>query len=66
MVIREAQTCEILQRVGIETRLVDAPASWKEVFASLRSDSDPEVQRLTRRLAIHFRDLQALRRSSLS
>jgi putative membrane-bound dehydrogenase-like protein len=48
---------------GMENRQVDAPASWKEVFASLRADKDPEVRRLGRRLAIHFRDLQALRRS---
>jgi putative heme-binding domain-containing protein len=48
---------------GMENRLVEAPASWNKVSTSLREDKDPEVQRLARRLAIHFRDLQALRRS---
>jgi putative membrane-bound dehydrogenase-like protein len=48
---------------GFENRQADAPASWKGVLALLRGDRDPEVQRLARRLAVHFRDFEALRRS---
>src|SRR5262249_4618950 len=48
---------------ALQNRQVDAPAPWKEVFASLLQDANPEVRRLARRLAVNFQDLQALRRS---
>jgi putative heme-binding domain-containing protein len=48
---------------GLEGRQADAPDNWKETFADLRHDPDSEVQRLARRLAVNFRDLEAIRRS---
>ncbi|HEV2948404.1 MAG TPA: PVC-type heme-binding CxxCH protein, partial [Gemmataceae bacterium] len=48
---------------GLEGRQMDAPLNWKEVVAELDRDSDLEVRRLTRRLAVNFRDLDAIRRS---
>jgi putative membrane-bound dehydrogenase-like protein len=48
---------------GLENRQVEAPEAWKEVLALLQGDRDLEVRRLSRRLAIRFRDQQAIRRS---
>jgi putative membrane-bound dehydrogenase-like protein len=47
---------------AMQNRQVEAPAAWKRIFASLEQDYDPEVQRLARRLAVNFQDLQALHR----
>src|SRR5262249_35995471 len=41
---------------------VDPPAGWSAVLATLLKDGDGEVQRLARRLAVHFRDAEAVRR----
>ena len=48
---------------AMQNRQVEAPAAWKQLFVSLQEDRDPEVQRLARRLAVNFQDLQALHRS---
>jgi putative membrane-bound dehydrogenase-like protein len=48
---------------GLEGRQVDAPPNWKPVSAELDHDPDKEVQRLARRLAVNFRDLEAIHRS---
>jgi putative membrane-bound dehydrogenase-like protein len=48
---------------ALKTRQLDAPAEWKAVFAQLLKDSDSEVQRLARKLAINFRDPAAVRRA---
>jgi putative membrane-bound dehydrogenase-like protein len=49
--------------VGLEGRQVNAPPNWKHVFRELDRDQDSEVQRLARRLAVHFRDAEAIGRS---
>ncbi|HLJ93248.1 MAG TPA: PVC-type heme-binding CxxCH protein [Gemmataceae bacterium] len=48
---------------ALQNRQVDPPVAWKRVFAVLLQDSDSEVQRLAHRLAVNFRDLEAVRRS---
>lgn len=48
---------------GLQNRQVDEPAGWKAVFAELMKDSDGEVQRLARRLAVNFQDREAARRA---
>lgn len=48
---------------GLEGRQVDAPDNWKPVFVELGRDPDSKVQRLVRRLAVNFHDLEAIRRS---
>ncbi len=48
---------------GLEGRQADAPDNWKQTFADLSHDPDSDVQRLGRRLAVNFRDLDAIRRS---
>jgi putative membrane-bound dehydrogenase-like protein len=58
--VRRAALDGLVQAMA--NRQVEAPAPWKEVFASLRQDSDREVQRLAFRLAVNFHDLQALHR----
>jgi putative membrane-bound dehydrogenase-like protein len=42
-------------------RQVDAPAEWKTTYRKLASDSDPEVVRLARGLAVTFRDAEVVR-----
>jgi putative membrane-bound dehydrogenase-like protein len=49
--------------LALQGRQVDPPAEWKQVFTELFKDKDHEVQRLARRLAINFRDLEAMRQS---
>jgi putative membrane-bound dehydrogenase-like protein len=44
-------------------RMVDAPASWATVQSVLLADKDDQVQKLTRNLAVHFRDPAAVRRA---
>jgi putative membrane-bound dehydrogenase-like protein len=48
---------------ALQNRQVDPPAEWKTVLAALREDKDHEVERLAGRLAVSFRDLEALRRA---
>src|SRR5205807_2998854 len=48
---------------GLENRQAEPPDNWPQVAAVLNQDSDPEVQRLSRRLAVKFRDPQAIRRA---
>ena len=49
--------------LALKNRQVDAPASWKKVFAQLIKDSDNRVQDLARRLAVNFQDREAVARS---
>lgn len=49
--------------LALQQRQLDAPAEWKQAFAELTKDRDAEVQRLSRRLAVNFRDPEAIRRS---
>jgi putative membrane-bound dehydrogenase-like protein len=48
---------------ALQNRLVDPPAEWKKVLESLQQDKDQEVARLAGRLAVNFRDLEALARA---
>src|SRR5260370_22274005 len=67
--LREVQDSAVRRRAlegllaGLEGRQADAPDNWKEVLFDLRRDPDSNVQRLARRLAVIFRDLDAIRRS---
>jgi putative membrane-bound dehydrogenase-like protein len=49
--------------LALENRQVDPPAGWKTVSAELLNDTDGEVVRLTRRLAVNFQDPEAIRRA---
>ena len=49
--------------LALENRQVDPPAEWKAVYAALLQDSDAEVQRLARHLAVNFQDPEAIRRA---
>jgi putative membrane-bound dehydrogenase-like protein len=49
--------------VGLEGRQMDAPGNWKEIFGEMTRDTDSEVRRLARRLAVNFRDRDAIQRS---
>lgn len=49
--------------LALENRQADGPQGWASVHARLRSDPDPEVHRLTRRLAVKFHDPEAVARS---
>jgi putative membrane-bound dehydrogenase-like protein len=44
-------------------RLVDGPANWKDVHAALEKDASKDVQALVNRLAVSFRDPEAVKRS---
>jgi putative membrane-bound dehydrogenase-like protein len=44
-------------------RLVDGPANWKEVRATLEKDASKDVQALVNKLAVSFRDPEAVKRS---
>jgi len=46
---------------ALQNRDVDPPPAWSRAFQSYVRDRHPEVVRLTRRLAVKFHDLQALR-----
>jgi putative membrane-bound dehydrogenase-like protein len=48
---------------AMKGRQVDAPPTWKIVFAALRKDADPRVGELARRLAVHFQDRAAIARA---
>ena len=39
---------------ALKSRQVDAPPSWKRVFAELLKDSDGKTRELARRLAVNF------------
>jgi len=45
---------------GLENRQLEPPDNWHAVATVLQRDPDLEVQRLARRLAVKFHDLQAL------
>jgi putative membrane-bound dehydrogenase-like protein len=45
---------------GLEGRQAEPPENSKEVFEDLGRDSDLQVQRLARRLAVNFRDSDAI------
>jgi putative membrane-bound dehydrogenase-like protein len=49
--------------LGLQNRQLDPPAVWSRVRAELYKDKDSEVQRLARKLAVNFRDEEAIRRS---
>jgi putative membrane-bound dehydrogenase-like protein len=49
--------------LALQGQQVDGPAEWKGVLAKLIEDSDAEVQRLARKLAVNFRDPEAIRRA---
>jgi putative heme-binding domain-containing protein len=49
--------------LALEGRQPEPPAEWKQVFAELSKDQEHEVQRLARRLAVNFRDKDAIERS---
>ncbi|HMC66773.1 MAG TPA: c-type cytochrome, partial [Gemmataceae bacterium] len=49
--------------LALQDRHIDPPAEWKRVLPLLRQDEDQEVQRLAQRLAVYFRDAQAVRRA---
>jgi putative membrane-bound dehydrogenase-like protein len=49
--------------LALEGRQHEPPREWKETFAELSRDHDPEAQRLARRLAVHFRDAEAIGRT---
>ena len=46
--------------LGLKSKQVDAPPSWKRLFPELVKDSDAKIQELTRRLAVNFRDREAV------
>jgi putative membrane-bound dehydrogenase-like protein len=48
---------------ALQGQLVDGPPGWKVVLASLLEDRDPEVGRLARKVAVNFRDPEAVRRT---
>jgi putative membrane-bound dehydrogenase-like protein len=48
---------------GLQGRQVDAPPSWKRVFAELGKDGNFKTQELARRLAINFQDREAIARA---
>src|SRR5262249_55238104 len=48
---------------ALQGRQLDPPPQWKQVLASLSKDNDPEVSRLAGRLAVNFRDVEALHRA---
>jgi putative membrane-bound dehydrogenase-like protein len=48
---------------ALQNQQLDAPLEWRAVQAELLKDGDAEVQRLARRLAVHFQDVEAARRA---
>jgi putative heme-binding domain-containing protein len=48
---------------ALQNRQVDPPAEWQRVFTALLQDGDGDVRRLAQRLAVNFRDPEAVRRS---
>src|SRR5207302_295026 len=48
---------------ALQGQVMDGPPSWKGVLAALVADRDPEVQRLVRKVAVNFRDPEAVRRA---
>ena len=49
--------------MALKSRQVDAPPSWKRVFAILLKDEDGKTQELARRLAVNFQDREAIARA---
>lgn len=45
---------------GLKGRQVEAPPSWKRVFAELLKSSDAKTQQLARRLAVNFHDREVI------
>jgi putative membrane-bound dehydrogenase-like protein len=48
---------------ALENQQLQPPANWPDTFQTLRRDTDRNIVHLTRRLAVIFRDPEALRRS---
>jgi putative membrane-bound dehydrogenase-like protein len=48
---------------ALQGQVLDGPPSWKTVLPALLADKDPEVQRLARKVAVNFRDPEAVRRA---
>jgi putative membrane-bound dehydrogenase-like protein len=48
---------------ALQNQEISAPAEWQRVHVALAKDSDANVRRLAQRLAVHFQDLAAIRRS---
>jgi putative membrane-bound dehydrogenase-like protein len=48
---------------ALKSRQVDAPPSWKAVFAALLKEGDYKTQELARHLAINFQDREAIARA---
>lgn len=48
---------------ALKNQQVDAPPSWKKVLARLRGDNDQRIQELANRLAVSFRDREAIARA---
>jgi putative membrane-bound dehydrogenase-like protein len=48
---------------ALQGQVLDGPPSWKAVLPALLADKDPEVQRLARKVAVNFRDPEAVRRA---
>ncbi|HWY88028.1 MAG TPA: PVC-type heme-binding CxxCH protein, partial [Gemmataceae bacterium] len=49
--------------LALKSRQVDAPPSWKRVFAALLKDESGKTQELARRLAVNFQDREAIARA---
>jgi putative membrane-bound dehydrogenase-like protein len=49
--------------IALENRIVDGPDEWKAVYASLKEDKDPEIVRLAGKLALNFRDVEAVKKA---
>jgi putative membrane-bound dehydrogenase-like protein len=49
--------------IALRDRPAEQPPTWKTVFPDLLNDSDTDVRRMARRLAVKFRDPEAVRRS---
>jgi putative membrane-bound dehydrogenase-like protein len=49
--------------LALQGQQVDGPPQWKSVLAALLEDQDEDVQRLARKVAVNFRDPEAVRRA---
>ncbi len=49
--------------VALENRQLDAPAEWRTVRKALAQETDADIRRALSRLAVNFRDAQAIRRA---
>ena len=49
--------------IAFQNRQVDAPANWKEIRLALAKDSSNTIQSLVNKLAVNFRDVEAINRA---